>query len=286
MKLFRSIILTVFLSLSFQAMAGGGWTKDKGTGFYKLGQWWIISDEHYTNTGRIDPNGTRATFLTSFYGEYGLTDRITGIIYLPFFARSLIYEQVSETNGSIITEGEAINSIGDVDLSIKYGLIRNKPIVLSATLTLGLPLGEDAGGSDGSLQTGDGEFNQMITIDASRSFKLGNYYPYLSVNSGINNRTQGFSDEFRYGVESGITMSKFTVIARLYGIKSFKNGDTNFNSSGTSIFANNAEYLVLSPEIAYNFTEKVGISATYFHTLSGKLIFSKPAYSVGVFLIM
>jgi len=279
----RMIFGLLFILISAPAFPGGGWTKEKGTGFYKIGQWWIISDEHFTSSGEIDPNGTRGTFLTSIYGEYGFSDRITGIVYFPFFARSLVYDQISDTNGSVIIPGEAINSVGDLDISIKYGLIQNKPFVVSATLTLGIPTGNDRGGSDGSLQTGDGEFNQMLTLDVSRSIKWGETYPYFSIYSAFNNRTNGFSDEFRYGFEAGITKGKFTFLTRLQGISSFKNGDTSFNSSGTSIFGNNAEYFLISPELAYSFSNKMGVSATFFHPISGKLIFSKPAYSFGVF---
>jgi hypothetical protein len=282
----KNSIIILFILTTHTLLAGGGWTREEGSGFYKIGQFWIISDEHFTSSGGKDPNGTRGTFLTSIYAEYGFTDRITGIVYFPFFARSLVYDQVSETTGNIITEGEAINSVGDADLTFKYGLIQNKPMVVSASLTFGIPLGEDMGGSDGSLQTGDGEFNQQLTIDVSRSFKTGKFYPYLSVYSGFNNRTRGFSDEFRYGFETGITINKWTIIGRLVGVESLKNGESNFNSSGTSLFGNNASYLSISPEISYNMTDKTGISFSYYQPLRGELIFSKPAYSFSVFLNM
>ncbi|ELR72937.1 hypothetical protein C900_00898 [Fulvivirga imtechensis AK7] len=279
------LVLAVFLIASAStAMAGGGWPQPKGKVYLKLSQWWVISDQHFTNTGQIDPNLTRGAFNTSIYGEYGFTDRLTGILYFPFFSRATLNEQVSGTTGMLISEGDAVNSVGDADISLKYGLITNKPIVVSASLTLGLPLGNDSGGRDGSLQTGDGEFNQMITIDVSKSFKIGDLYPFLTVSAGFNNRTNDYSDEFRYGVEGGITFKKFTGILRVYGIKSLQNGEENFNAMGTSLFANNVEYMSFSPELAYNFTESLGISASYGTAFSGKLIYANPSYSVGVFL--
>lgn len=281
----KKILLAYLLFLiALSAMAGGGWPQPKSTFYLKLSQWWVISDQHFTNTGQIDPNLTRGAFNTSIYGEYGITDRLTGILYFPFFSRATINEQVSGTTGMLISEGDAVNSIGDADISLKYGLITNKPIVVSATLTLGLPLGNDSGGRDGSLQTGDGEFNQMITVDVSKSFKVGSLYPFLTVSAGINNRTNNYSDEFRYGIEAGITFKKFTGIIRVLGIESMQNGEENFNAIGTSLFANNVEYMSFSPEVAYNFTEAFGISASYGTAFSGKLIYANPSYSVGVFL--
>ena len=278
------LIVLLVLMTSMMAFAGGGWTQNKGSGYYKLSQWWIISDQHYTNTGEIDPNATRANFNTSIYAEHGITDRLTGILYFPFFSRAVLYEQVSATTGELLSEGDAINSIGDTDVSIKYGILKDGPVVLSATFTLGLPLGNSSGGRDGSLQTGDGAFNQMITVDISKSFAIGNTYPYLSVYTGFNNRTKGFSDEIRYGAEAGITIKNFTAIFRLQGISSLFNGDETFNSLGTSLFSNNREFLAFTPEVAYTFSDKWGISAGYGTAFSGKLIFASPTYSVGIFL--
>lgn len=276
------ILLNIFL-ISISALAGGGWPQPKGKGYFKLSQFWIISNQHFTNTGEIDPNGTRASYFTNMYGEYGLSDRFTSIIYWPFYARSVAYEQISGTNGQVITPGEAINGIGDMDLSIKYGLTPNKRIAVSASLLLGLPLGESAGGSDGTLQTGDGEFNQMIQLDAGRSFKIGNLYPYASVFVGFNNRTNGFSDEFRYGIEVGLDYKSIFFVLRVNGVRSFQNGESNFNTSGTSLFANNAEYLAITPEIAFKLSDTWGVTANIGMAAWGKLIFANPTYSVGAY---
>lgn len=264
--------------------AGGGWPQKKKKGYFKLSQWWVISNQHYTSTGGIDPNGTRAIFNTSIYGEYGITDRLTGILYFPFFSRTLVNERVGANSGMLIKQGDAINSLGDTDISLKYGLITEGPIVMSVSATFGLPLGNDSGGFDGTLQTGDGEFNQMLSVDISGSIKVGGAYPYWSVNTGYNNRTGHFSDEFRYSAEVGITVKKWIAIARLTGTKSMNNGDNAFNNFGTSVFANNSEFVSISPELGYYITDKLGVTANYATAFYGKNIFANPSYSVGVFL--
>ncbi len=289
--LFISFLLVLF---SVNVFAGGGWPQPKGWGYFKLSQWWVISDQHYTDKGRIDPNTTNGLFNASLYAEYGFTDRLTGVAYIPFFSRAYFNNTVSGTTGEIKIPGEAINSFGDSDLSLKYALTLNKPIALSATLTFGIPLGKDRGGSAGNLQTGDGEFNQMIQLDAGSGFQLGKLAAYANVYAGFNNRTKDFSDsssgkfsdEFRYGIEAGATFAneRLTAIGRLYGIKSFKNGDLPADrSNSTSVFANNSEHLTFAPELAYNINDKWGISVSTGIALSGRLIFASPSYSFGVF---
>jgi hypothetical protein len=182
--------------------------------------------------------------------------------------------------------GEAINSIGDFDISLKYGLIRKGSFAFSATLLVGLPLGETSGGSEGNLQTGDGEFNQMLQLDAGWGFKVGKINAYSNVFVGINNRTRGFSDEFRYGFEIGANFfnNKITPIMRLYGVQSFNNGTLPSEATGTTIFANNTEHLTIAPEVNYSINEKWGVSAGLNKAVSGRLIFANTAYNVGVFM--
>ncbi len=285
MKRIYLIIVFAFSFASF-ANAGGGWTQPKGGIYLKLSEWWIISNQHYTDAGLIDPNTTSGIFNTSFYGEYGITNRLTAIAYVPFFSRAYMNNVVSGTTGKIITPGEAINSFGDTDLSIKYALNRGGLIRTAATLTLGLPLGNSAGGSQRNLQTGDGEFNQLLQFDASSSFQIKNISIYGTATVGFNNRTKGFSDEFRYGVEvgAGLFKNKFWLIGRITGVESLQNGTLSSDSNSTSIFANNSEFTSYSVEAAVYLTKKFGVSASYASAFRGQIIFANPSYSVGVFL--
>lgn len=169
----------------------------------------IYAGSFYGPGGSIVDITTIGLYTTSVYGEYGITNRLTGIAYVPFFVRSTLNEIKFKQTGNIIP-GDELSSIGDAELGIKYGLIKDKPVVVSASVMLGLPIGETAGGESQILQTGDGEFNQMIRLDASHSF-----YPkpfYVSAYGAFNNRTNNFSDEARFGIEFGATFKKFIPI--------------------------------------------------------------------------
>ncbi|MFT5617000.1 MAG: hypothetical protein ACI85I_000216 [Arenicella sp.] len=283
----RFLVVFILFFCVTNVFAGGGWTKQKGHGFAKIGQWWVLADQHFVRDGKIDPNVTIGLYNTSFYGEYGITDRLTSVVYFPFFSRATSNNVLSETTGQVKSgqEGSAINGIGDADLSLKYGLIQDSKIVLSTMLTLGLPLGKDSGGTGGILQTGDGEFNQLIQFDASTSHKFSDKVnSYASLYAGVNNRTNGFSDEFRFGGELGFILNeKVILIGRVYGVESFENGDTNVGGNSSSVFANNAEHFSYATEVGYKFSKKFGVTATYLKAFSGQLIFANAAYSVGVF---
>ncbi len=277
MKNFKFIIV---LLIPLSSLAGGGWTQDKGGGFYKLGQNVIIGTQYFTPAGTVEPITTISLYTTSLYAEYGITNRITGIIYFPFFVRSTLNEE-RLSSGQLVSPGDAFNSIGDTDVSIKYGLTKGKQIALSISLTLGLPLGSPDGGETGILQTGDGEFNQMISIDAGTGFGYG-FYSNATI--GYNNRTRNFSNEFRYGLEAGWSNGKLTGLVRFIGIKPLGDGENTPVNVNNGVFGNRIEYLSFTPELLYLFTDKIGFSLSTGMAFYGKRILANPNYGAGIFM--
>ena len=279
--------LALFCLLSTSAHAGGPWPQAAGNGFFKLSEWWIIFDQHYTDAGQIDPNVTTGIFNTSFYGEYGITDRWTGIVNANLFSRNYMNNLISNTTGELIQAGEAINTLGDIDVAVKYGLRpQGVRVPMAISLTLGIPTGQVSGGSQGNLQTGDGEFNQLLQYDIGTSFKLGQKTnSYLGAYVGFNNRSNGFSEEFRYGLEWGLGLadSKLWLIGRLNTVESLKNGDTAATTNSTSIFANNTEFSSAALEVNYYLSSNWGISSGIAGAFRGEIIAAAPSYSFGIF---
>lgn len=285
----KKVVLTVAVILmGFSTMkAGGPWPQQKGKGYFKLSEWWIVFDQHYTDAGLIDPNVTTGIFNTNFYAEYGLTNRLTTIINAPLLSRNYMNNLVSSTTGDILVPGEAVNALGDIDVGFKYGITKpGSRIPVSASVYFGLPTGKAVAGTLENLQTGDGEFNQMIQLDAGMSLNTGEKVAsYVSAYVGLNNRTKEFSEEFRYGIEygAGFLNQKLWLTARLFGVESFKNGATAETATSTSIFANNTEYTSFSVEANYYVSKRVGVSSGYAGAFRGEIIAARPSYTVGVF---
>ncbi len=279
-KTILSILVVVGLFATQAVMAGGGWPQKKGKGFFKLGQSFIISDAFYDPSGDIVDITTISLYTTSIYGEFGLTNRLTGVIYVPFFVRSTLNEVERRQSGTI-EPGDELNSFGDTDIGFKYALTLDKKYAVSAGITFGLPLGENQGGDTGILQTGDGEFNQLVSVDVSRSF-----YPapiYATVSTGFNNRTNNFSDEFRFGFEVGYTGFKNTTLAlKVNGIESLNNGDPDGTANG--VFSNNTEYLAIAPEINYDISDSFGLTASAAFAAYGRRILASPNFGIGAYL--
>lgn len=284
----RIIATSIFLIMATGVFAGGPWTQPKGVGYYKISEWWIQFDQHYTDAGLLDPNVTTKIFNTFFYAEYGLTDRVTGIFNPTIFSRNLMNNLVSGTTGDVLVPGEAVNFLGDTDLGIKYGL--NKPgsrTPVALTLMFGIPTGRTAAGALENLQTGDGEFNQYLRLDVGRGYGLGEKASgYTSGYLGFNNRTKNFSEEIRYGIETGLGLAdqRLWLTGRFYGVESLKNGATAETVTSTSIFANNTEFTSVEVEASYYITKRFGISGSFATPVRGEIIAAAPSYSIGIFL--
>jgi hypothetical protein len=259
-------------------LAGGGWTYMKGQGFVKLGQNVILANQRYASDGRIMEIPQTAFYLSSVFAEYGISDRVTAQAYIPFFVRNTIGAHVLTPQTEI--EADGLNAFGDVDLGIKYGFYKSDSWVSSATIIFGIPSGIAEGGESGNLQTGDGEFNQMIRLDLSRSFGKAAWF---SIYAGLNNRTNDFSDEYRFGGEIGTRLGNhFMAIGKLDVVQSFFNGDADPSQGGT-IFSNNTEFISPAIELAYETSSEIGFSVSAAGAFAGRNILASPNFGVGVY---
>lgn len=255
----------------------GGWPKEKGKGYYKLSYSFINGKFFYNNDGdKVALARELGFYTTSFYGEYGLTDRLTVITYLPFATTAKLGNQPGVPGGSITT-------IGDTNLGFRYGLLTGKPNVLSASVTLGIPLGKtsnDTTGTAASLQTGDGEFNQLVKLESGHS--LGGGF-YASTFAGVNFRSNGFSEEVRFGGEIGHVGKSLIGILKFQSITSLKNGEDS-GAASQDFFNNNMELFSIAPEIALKLSDTFGVTVNYTAYLSGKKTLASPNTTIGLYL--
>ncbi|TCI92637.1 hypothetical protein [Tenacibaculum sp. M341] len=282
----KKVIITIIFTILLTTNSFAQWTKGKGNGYYKLSAWYLNYDQHFTDTGAKDPNTTRTQFNTNIYAEYGIIDKLDVIAYVPFFSSVSENNVVSGTTGDIIENGESLSSFGDIDFGVRYALYKKGKWAADIKLLLGLPTGNETGGTDGSFQTGDGEFNQFLSSSLGYATSINNLPFYAKSYLGYNNRSEGFSDEFRTGLEAGINLfdTKFWLITRINVVKSLKNGTLNAISGNGSIFANNIEYSSFGFEGAYYITKKLGVSLSFDSAFSGRIIAASPSFSGGIFL--
>jgi protein XagA len=271
-----ALILLSFLGSPTNSMAQA-WTKAKGSGFYKIDYSRISADSVFDGSRKVVKSRPTTNNVVSFYGEYGITNKLTLIGYVPLLvannspeaksALGIVLPSVNETN------------FGDVDLGFRYQLYNKNSISVSANVFLGLPTGNSK--QINGLWTGDGEFNQMVKIAAGTGRKK--WWTQAAI--GFNNRTNNYSDEFRYDFEFGYKFfnDRLLTMLKINGIESLSNGTAKENPAG--LYSNNVEYAGFGPEILYYVNQKknLGVSLRVAGSFKGRSIIAGPSIAFGVF---
>jgi len=273
----RAALAGAVLALASSPVYAGAWVQPRGRGYYKLESRVVRADTLYTREGDRVAIPTVGEYTISLYAEYGLSGRVTGLAYVP--GKRLTLNAVeSRSSGSPLADGDSTGGLADLDVGIRLAIRKDRPTVVSAGLLLGLPTGDEE--RDSGLLTGDGEFNQALSLQAGRSF-----YPrplYVSGEAGFNHRTEGYSDELRYLVEVGGTIrDRLTLSFRVRAVESLENGDAPVGGSG--LYANDQEYVAYGPELHWRWRGRFGVTATVEGATAARNVLAAPAYALGVY---
>ena len=270
-RLALATLMAAALMCHTVAVQAGGWTQPKGKGYFKLSQQIISAESLFFANGAKGEIPTVSGYTTSLYGEFGLIDRVTLVGYMPIYS-----------NFSVDADGfDSTSGVGDWDVGIRIGLLTSGPTVVSLQALAGLPLGDS--GQSVVFWTGDGEFNQHISLQVGHSL-----YPvpgYLKGEIGYNNRKSSdvrddnYADELRYSLQAGYTIAeRIGVALSLRGINALDRADDEFHPR------NDVEYLSYGPQVDFYVTPNAGMTASMTRYTQAHNMLDAPTWEFGVFL--
>lgn len=279
----KIIIQLVLLGLALcggPSATGQGWVQPQGGHYVKAGLQIMQATAYFERGGNEIDIPTLSDYVFNLYGEYGVTDRLTAIAYLPIVERITLARQVGGSTGFEFFPGDSVTGPADLEIGARYGIITERAAVLSAGFTLGFPTGDDE--QENGLVTGDGEFNQIAYIGAGYSFWPLPLYATGSI--GYNARYRGYSDEILYRAELGGTwMDRVTTLVRAHGLLSRHDGDPAFAGGTAGLNANDQEFFVLGGEIGIGLRTGVGLALGVEKALSGERTLSAARWSIGFY---
>ncbi len=275
------LIILLLLLFTKDTLAGGGWIKEKGKGYYKLSQAWVSSEGYFSGAEGYSPDLNSSLLTTSFYMEHGLGQGVSLEVYLPFYIRHTVEGTLIEDSDELIVE-DAYGGIGDLDIGLRFQLFKSDLLNFSGTVKMGIPTGATDKGERGNLFTGDGEFNQLLRVDASVPFGNKKVGGFVNTYLGYNNRQAPFSNEVHYGIESGVSTahSRLWLIGRLLGINAGNEDEREF----TNGFTQSMSFTNFMIEAAFYADDKYGFSVSYTGSLNGNVLLVAPQYSAGLFI--
>jgi hypothetical protein len=268
-----TLLLVVHCTWSIVNANAQAWTKDQGKAFVKADVTSIQADQLFDNSGNnIKPAFFPLGYLSAgIYGEYGVSNDVTVFGNIPLFVKNTL----SKT--ALLLPEVSNSGFGDIDLGVRYQLYKGD-VAVSLNLILGLPTG-NAKNAD-KLNTGDGEFNQILKLAVGTG--KDNWWTQGAI--GFNNRSGNFSSEFRYDLEVGWKLfnKKLLAMLKINAVESLNNGTELRNPYG--LFSNDVGYIGIGPEFLYYATPKMGIAFRATGALKGRNVQAAPAIAFGVFL--
>jgi hypothetical protein len=195
---YRILIALTFLILTCAntLLAGGGWIKNAGSLYTKVGLTMLNTTKFHAPDGSLVTTAEFQTMSIQLYGEYGIIDRLSAVFNVPFFRRHA-YVTASSVSG-----------VGDIGVELKYGILTEE-FPLAFGVGFEIPTGDQTAFGRNTtnpaniifLPTGDGEFNIWTRLYASHSF-----YPspaFVTVDAGYNFRTKGLTNQYQAGAQVG-----------------------------------------------------------------------------------
>lgn len=277
----KKLLLLTICALCVHAvtLAGGGWVSKKGQGYYKLGFSWVENQGYYGANGQFLNSLNTNLWTTSIYTEHGIGGGVSAEVFLPFYTR----HSVTGPGEMGETLDDSAGGIGDPNIGLRFQLLEKEYLAVSASLALGLPFGRATLGKNGNLFTGDDEFNQLIKLNASVPFGTPRFSGFGTVYVGFNNRNDFFTNEFHYGLESGVSLLKnqMWIIGRVNGIQAPNSENLEMATNG---FISSMSFVSYGVEASFKTGEKSGMSVGYQGLLEGNILLVAPTYSFGVYL--
>lgn len=254
------LCLLLVSALAPQQLMAGAWTLDQGKSYNRLAANYYYADENFDASGDSQDmpyDGEFDDYNLNYYLEYGVTDRLTGIL-------SVYYKDISKEDDYLEYETDGI---GDIDVGLKYRLAQGDWGVLSLQGLVKLP---NMYSRRDALPLGNGQYDLEGRLLYGRS--LWPMIPgYVGLEAGYRLREEAPADEFRYLVEFGSELgADFYARGKLDGIIGLGNGDGNRDYRGNPTTTYEYDLTELEVTLGYQFTPEWGVEAAYKQALWGE----------------
>lgn len=269
----------VFLLFTLSSFSQSAWVQKNGEAYTQI-SYSIIGN--YTGLYG-DPDYATERSITDntlqLYGEYGLSDRTTAIVGIPFKFLEAGNLVVPETFNNPITSEDNKVAFGNLLVGIRHKLY-SKNWIISGQFNLEAPTGTYD--NSPGLRTGYDSWTFSPTLNIGRSFKGF----FVQGFGGFDIRTNQYSSNYKLGVEIGARPLKpILLIGFLNATGSFHNGNIQLPASNllTGLYVNDQEYVAYGLKAIAELNPNLGLLAGYTGALSGKNVPKREVLSFGAF---
>jgi len=277
MKKNISIVLLFVVSLSYSQSA---WVKKKGDVYTQLSFNDISNYNRVFNTngGDLYPSREITDRTVHWYTEYGITNKLTGVLLVPFKMLKTGGLVPQNTNPVTIEKG-SYSAFGNIGLAGRYKL-HSKKYSIATQLQLELPV--SSYNNVTGLRTGVDAY----TITPSLAIGKGSEKMFFQSHLGVFLRTNDYSNGVRFYVEGGRKFfGHLWVVCFVDIVDSFENGtvEAPIKNIETLVALNDSEYGGFGVKLIEVLTDKFGVTAAAGGAFSAHLEAHRPSFNLGVY---
>ncbi len=257
-----AILILLFTSVNFFAQSP--WTKNKNEGYVQLSYTSISNYDKLFGKPDINLPLKISDNTIQLYAEYGISDKTTLLVNLPF---------------KMLKGANTKNSIGNIQLGVKHNFYKKKWL-LSGQLNVEANTADYDAAS--GLRSGYDAWTITPMFLAGRGFDKW----YIQAFTGFDIRTNNYSSNYKLGGELGYkTLNWLWIAGFLDGVASLKNGDVvlPIQNLATGLYVNNQSYAAYGLKFIADINDKFGANIGLGSAFAGRNVAKAPALSFGLF---
>ena len=278
----QSIVTALICLIGMTGMAQSPWTQTKGKAYTQLGFNTISSYKrlYVDGTGAFNLSRTTSDLTLQAYGEYGLLDKTTAVLSLPFKLVSVGEVNAGASLPVTINEG-SLNALGNVQIGVRQKFI-DKKFLLTGQLNAELPTGsyDDSTG----LRTGYDALTLMPTLSIGKGWSKVYAYGY----GGYAWASNDYSSHLVYGGELGLRPVKpVWVVLFLNAFITNDDGDRveAVQNLETGLYLNDQDYVGFGFKFIVEVVpEKMGLTLASAGANGGNFVARKASANFGAYL--
>ncbi len=273
----KEIILGICLMFLLQnMMAQNAWTRPKGNAYVQFGLHNISNYNSLFNKGEsaLGLERTMSDRTLQFYGEVGITDKLTLIANIPY---KTVQSQEAIVPAPTLDSG-TLSGLGNVE----FGLRRQ---ILTGEFNVAAQLNVQANTSEFNqalgLRTDIDAWSVLPSISVGRSTETS----YTQAFIGYAWHGNDYSHHFRFGVEAGLNVfNKHWLIFFVDIYDALENGDRieDPNNLLTGLFLNNQQFGGIGLKAIFSLPADIKLNLGVGGAIFGDLVASQGAVSIGI----
>lgn len=276
----KNSIKLLILFLSIATFSQSPWTQNKGKAYTQLSYTTIPNYDAIFSDSNEDLLGTYSDNTLQVFGEYGLTDKTSLLVNLPFKLISVTdFEDPRIDCSGDCRRDYKSNSLGNISIGLKHNFY-NKNWLISGQLTV--EANTSSFNANSGIRTGYDAWSFTPLLLAGKGFGK----TYLQGFIGADIRTNDYSSNFKIGGEIGRKISKkIWLIGFLDISKSFENGNISlpFQQNITGLYVNDQEYGSFGFKGIGEFTDNFGVTAGFGGAFFGNNVAKQAAVTFGLY---